>query len=100
MPDGGGTQGLEVQPPAGAMTVKFTTHEAAFEAARQRARASGFAKRMISYLKSKQNLLAEHRKLFRKPQIIPKHPPESVPGEGVPNLGTNPPQPPPTGTGY
>ena len=75
-------------------------HAAAFEAARQRARASGFAKRMISYLKSKQNLLAEHRKLFRKPQIIPKHPPESVPGEGVPNLGTNPPQPPPTGTGY
>ena len=72
--------------------------EATFEAARQRARASGFAKRMISYLKSKQNLLAEHRKLFRKPQIIPKHPPESVPGEGVPNLGTNPPQPPSTGT--
>ena len=31
MPDGGGTQ-LVPHPPAGAMTVKFTTHEAALDA--------------------------------------------------------------------
>ena len=32
IPEGGGTQGFVVQPPAGAITVKYTTHEAVFEA--------------------------------------------------------------------
>jgi hypothetical protein len=49
-------------------------------------RALAFHSHVARLLKAQSDLLPQHRKLFRKPQIIPRHPPESLPAEETPEV--------------